>query len=90
MSRQYRYEQIKGLYMSIMHKRDKGAGTTQRQNRRKPQIIEQAPVETVTEPTADVTIADMSMKKAELVEIAELMGLSTKGSKKALIKRIQA
>ena len=75
--------------MSRIHKRNKGTATTKRQSRDKPVIVEQAPVETVTEPTEDVIVADMSMSKKELKVIARTMGLDTKGNKQGLIDRIQ-
>ncbi len=75
--------------MSQIHKRDKGSATTERQNKRKPAAITK-PVETASEPTPDLIIADMSMKRAELIEIADAMELSTTGTKQELIDRIQA
>lgn len=75
--------------MSRIHNRDKGAATTDRQNKHKPGI------HSTGETLAEVEIprpnnADMSMLKAELIEIAEAMELDTKGTKQELVDRIQA
>lgn len=75
--------------MSRIHNRDKGGATTDRQNKHKP--ANKQATETATEVQAPPpNNADMSMLKAELIEIAEAMGLSTKGTKQELIDRIQA
>lgn len=75
--------------MSIKHNRDKGTATTKRQGKHKP-VVEAEAVEFVIKPYSVIELANMDMLKADLIGMAEAMGLSTKGTKQELIDRMQA
>ena len=72
--------------MSNLGSRNKGQGTIDRQTRRQgtTQEIEQPVIE---EPVEEALIS-MSMSKAELVEMAEALDISTKGTKQDIIDRL--
>lgn len=62
---------------------------TRKQNRSKAKLSSEA----VVEPRATEAIkvvADISMLKAELVELAESMNISTKGTKAEIVEKINA